>query len=234
MKRVISIVLIAILCGVMFVSCSGVNTATKAPVDSENIVGKWAFSLDAEVMSNIASSSSDENQAKVMEFIFDPSFDSSVDVYYTFNADGTGKVECDAEEIGDFMTGMLDHLVDRLKNNKSLLVEMMNSTSGTEYSVEEYEELLADQGMSWDGLISYLETGLDAIVDPMVDEAVKSIQGDTDFEYEINDGVFMFKNMSSTMINGKSKLNAYVEGDTLTLEPLDDEDAFSLTFTRCN
>ncbi len=226
MKRVISVLLVVLICGLMFTSCGG------ASVGSKEIAGKWAWKLDTKLMSNIASAAaegSEDGLSDMLNLIFDPSIKASCNVYFTFNENGTGKVEVDEEEFKDFISAIIDKFLEKLKDNKSLIVDIMNSQSDENYNLDKLEEELAATGMSWEDLISYLDSVFDELSDSFTgdDSPMNDVITNSDFKFELVDGFLTVKDVDSGMLAGDSKIKVSLEGDTMTLDLSEKELPFS-------
>ncbi len=218
MKKVISCLLVILMCVTLFASC---GTPTH---DYSKIAGKWAWKLDSKLMSDIANAATEggtqEGAAEMLNMIFDPDIKATCNAYFTFNADGTGKVEMDEEEFMEFFDEIIDKFLDNLKNNKSLVVDIMNSQSGTNYTVEELEDNLAASGMSWEGLIASFDSVFDELTNSFTgdDSPMADVVTNTDFKFDLIGDVLTVKGVKSGIFANDGKMKVSISGDTMTID----------------
>ena len=160
MKKILSLVLIGAMLLTALLSFTGCGS------DADKILGTWETTWDMSDM--LAKEVAGEEIAQYMQIK-----DFAVVMRFTFNEDGTYKMEVSEESIkaafetlkGQFVEGMTAYMEDMLAD------------SGLNMSVE---EALALSGIDMDAIIeeSFTEDMLDDVVDEFV----------SDGEYEVKDG----------------------------------------------
>ncbi len=218
MKKVISCLLVILMCVALFASCGDSTT------DYSKIAGKWAWKLDSNLMSDIANAATEggtqEGTEEMLNMLFDSDIEATCNAYFTFNADGTGKVEMDDEVFKAFFEEFIDKFLDKLKNNKSLIVDIMNSQSGTNYTVKELEDNLATAGMSWEDLISSLDSVFDELTNSFTgdDSPMADLVENSDFKFNLTGDVLTVKGVKSGIFANDGKMKVSISEDTMTID----------------
>lgn len=152
MRRIIAIILMAVMC-VSFAASCGKDVALTA----EDIEGTWEYGLTlSEVVTLV-----DEENAEYMSQLFGGSFDFTDTVFnaeITFNNDGSCKIGVDSDNVLSAVKAIFNDFVSGMEKDKSMVIDILSESLDKEITEEDLDELLAAQGMTYEEYVAYMKT----------------------------------------------------------------------------
>ena len=119
---------------------------------ADTIVGDWKMTMD--ISSLLGSGAMGDDMPEMFELMDPSELDLKMIATVTFTEDGEMKM--DPDDVQDFYTGMIDSILDWLKEGDNIY-EMMAASSDGELTADEFKSYCDAQGLSKETLIAMVE-----------------------------------------------------------------------------
>lgn len=152
MKKMISIILMAVMC-VSFVASCGEDKGLTA----EKIEGTWEFDMSLSEFTALSGEESEEALSEIFGVPLDFS-DAVFKAEMTFNADGSCQMGISNENMLSAFKEIFSDFASAMEKDKSIVCRILSAGLEEEMTEEELDEYFSAQGMTYEDYVSYMKS----------------------------------------------------------------------------